>query len=216
LVLSATLATLAAIAVAALVVWHQLGGPDEGPAARAPADAEAAGTAGFMPAAEIGGPFRLTDQHGQPFAPADLSTPYGLIYFGYTYCPDVCPTELQDMTLALDALEPALAGRVTPLFITVDPERDTVETVETYVAHFHPRMIGLTGELDRIRAVADDYRVYFAKTGDTDGPDYLVDHSSFYYLIDQEGELVRMFTPKAAPGDLAGALAETLRAAASE
>ena len=130
--------------------------------------------------------------------------------------PDVCPTELQDMTLALDALEPALAGRVTPLFITVDPERDTVETVETYVAHFHPRMIGLTGELDRIRAVADDYRVYFAKTGDTDGPDYLVDHSSFYYLIDQEGELVRMFTPKAAPGDLAGALAETLRAAASE
>lgn len=140
----------------------------------------------------IGGPFVLVDHTGKRVTDKDFLGRYMLVYFGYTYCPDVCPTELQVMTAALNKLGP-LADRVTPVFITVDPERDTVEQMASYVTNFHPRLIGLTGSVEQVRAAAKAYRVYYAKTEDSSATDYLIDHSSFVYLMNPRGEYVTHF-----------------------
>jgi protein SCO1/2 len=117
-----------------------------------------------------------------------------LIYFGYTYCPDVCPTELGVMTQALDQLGPK-AEQVRPVFITIDPDRDTVAHMKDYVALFHPRMVGLTGTPEQVRDAARAYRVYYAKAPQKDGkPDeYLMDHSSFIYLMGPDGKFVGVY-----------------------
>jgi protein SCO1/2 len=141
----------------------------------------------------IGGPFELIDHAGRPRADADFRGRWLLIYFGYTYCPDVCPTDLQQIGLAIDRLGPA-GEAVQPLFITVDPERDTAKHLADYVPLFHARLIGLTGSDEQIRRVARAYKVYFAKYP-IGGPDYVVDHSSFIYLVDPAGRYVGFFPP---------------------
>lgn len=137
----------------------------------------------------IGGAFAMVDQNGDPFTQEDLEGHFSLIYFGYTYCPDICPTELTIIADALDLL--GEAGRqVTPIFVTVDPERDTVEQMKMYVHHFHPRLVGLTGSVEQVAAMAKAYRVYYAKVpeaGATSKDDYLMDHTAVVYLMDPDG-----------------------------
>src|SRR5262245_51627757 len=137
----------------------------------------------------IGGPFTLTDQHGRRRTDADFRGRLMLVYFGFTYCPDICPTDLQAMSLAIDRLG-AAGEAVQPLFITVDPERDTPEHLADYVTMFHPRLIALTGDAAAIREAARAFRVYYAKAPTADGGDYTVDHSGFIYLLDGAGKYV--------------------------
>ena len=140
--------------------------------------------------AAIGGPFQLVDGTGKPVTDRDLRGQYLLIYFGYTYCPDVCPTTLQEVSSALDTLG-SRADAVRPVFITVDPGRDTPPVIGTYVAAFSPRLIGLTGSADQIGAIEREYRVYSAvhRTG-PGKDDYSMDHSSVLYLMAPDGHFI--------------------------
>jgi cytochrome oxidase Cu insertion factor (SCO1/SenC/PrrC family) len=141
----------------------------------------------------IGGPFALVDHTGKLRTDVDFRGKLLLIYFGYSYCPDVCPTDLQQIGLAVEKL--GTAGEdVQPLFITVDPERDTVAHLGEYVLLFHPRLIGLTGNAEQISKVAGEYKVYYAKYP-PGSPDYVVDHSSFIYLVDEKGKYIGFFPP---------------------
>ena len=126
----------------------------------------------------VGGPFTLTDQHGAEVTEQDFAGRYMLVYFGYTYCPDICPMSLANMTQAMDLLPPEQAEQVVPIFITVDPERDTVKQLAEYAPLFHPRLVALTGSARGDRGAAQAYRVYFAKAGKTGANDYLMDHST--------------------------------------
>lgn len=148
----------------------------------------------------VGGPFSLTDQSGKRVTEKDFAGKYMLVFFGYTFCPDICPTELQVMTAALDSMGPK-ADKITPVFISVDPDRDTPEVLRSYVENFGPRLVGLTGSAEEIAAVAKAYRVYFAKAGKEGSEDYLMDHSSIIYLMGPDGRYVKHFTYTAdAPG----------------
>jgi len=151
---------------------------------------------------QIGGPFALIDHNGQPRTDADFRGKLMLVYFGFTYCPDVCPTDLQNIGLALDQLGSA-GDIVQPLFVTVDPERDTAEHLAEYVPLFHPRLIGLTGEAAAIRKAADAYKVYYAKVARTDRSDYTVDHSAFLYVINRDGRYLGFFPPATPPDRMA-------------
>lgn len=140
----------------------------------------------------IGGPFSLLNQDGKRVTEKDFHGKFMLVYFGYTYCPDVCPAELQVMSAALDSLGEK-ADRVTPVFVTVDPERDTVEQMKAYVSNFHPSLVGLTGTKEEIRAAAKAYRVYYARAKSESTTDYLMDHASIVYLMGPDGAYLAHF-----------------------
>jgi cytochrome oxidase Cu insertion factor (SCO1/SenC/PrrC family) len=144
--------------------------------------------------ATIGGPFTLTDHRGRRVTDQEWRGKYTLVFFGFTFCPDVCPTALQVSAAALDKLGPK-ADRVAPLFISVDHERDTPEMLARYVSSFHPRLVGLTGSAEEIAAVTRSYRVYFKKVkDDKSGAAYTYDHSSIVYLMAPDGKFVTHFT----------------------
>jgi cytochrome oxidase Cu insertion factor (SCO1/SenC/PrrC family) len=161
--------------------------------------------------APVGGPFELTDQTGHRRTDADFRGRLVVLYFGYTTCPDVCPTELQSISLALDQLGTA-ADTVQPLFVTVDPERDTPARLADYVSSFHPRLIGLTGSPAEIRKTAIAYRTFFAKNGATRPGDYSVDHSGFIYLVGKDGRYLGFLPPGLAPDVIADAIRARLGA----
>lgn len=173
--------------------------------ASAPADAVPGEVS--VAGAELGGPFTLTDHTGRRVSDTDFRGRFLLIYFGYAYCPDVCPTELQAIARAIDLLGPA-ADRVVPVFITVDPARDDVAHMAEYVRAFHPRMVGLTGSEAEIAAVAKAYKVYHRKAPGTapGARDYLVDHTSFIYLVGPDGKVVTLFRGGTAPEAVAAAV----------
>jgi cytochrome oxidase Cu insertion factor (SCO1/SenC/PrrC family) len=152
----------------------------------------------------IGGPFALVDQNGVRRTDADFRGQFMLVYFGFTYCPDICPTDLQQMGLAVDQLGPA-GDAVQPIFITVDPERDTPEHLKDYVAMFHRRFVGLTGDAGAVKEAARAYRAYYAKV-ELGKSDYTVDHSAFIYLIGRNGEYLGFFPPGTSADLLAGTL----------
>jgi cytochrome oxidase Cu insertion factor (SCO1/SenC/PrrC family) len=155
----------------------------------------------------VGGPFELIDHSGHARTERDFRGRLMLVYFGFTYCPDVCPTDLQAIGQALDKLGADATG-VQPLFVTVDPERDTAEHLADYVAMFHPRLIGLTGSVEAIRKAADAYKVYYAKVPlAKDAGDYTVDHTAFIYLMDRDGNYLGFFPP----GTLADRMVEIIR-----
>ena len=158
----------------------------------------------------VGGPFTLINQDGQTVTDKDFSGKYMLIFFGYTYCPDVCPTELQVMTQALVTMGERAAS-IRPLFITIDPERDTPEVMKSYVENFGGNLIGLTGSAEQIAAVAKAYRVYYKRAGSADASDYLMDHSSIIYLMGPDGRFVRHMAYTTDVAKLAQELKETLR-----
>jgi protein SCO1/2 len=138
----------------------------------------------------VGGPFSLIDGDGHPVTDQTWHGKYMLVYFGYTYCPDVCPTTLTNVADALDKLGPR-ADRVQVLFVTVDPKRDTAAVVKQYAAAFSPRIIGLTGSPQQIAAAAKAYRVYYAEHRTGPGPDdYSMDHSSVLYLMGPDGRFI--------------------------
>ncbi len=138
----------------------------------------------------IGGAFTLEDGNGHPVTDRDFRGHYMLVYFGYTFCPDVCPTTLNAMADAMDRLGPQ-AGKIRPIFITVDPRRDTPPVVKQYVAAFGQGIVGLTGTPEQIAKVAKAYRVYYAEHHTGPGPDdYAMDHSSVLYLMDPNGGFV--------------------------
>jgi protein SCO1/2 len=143
----------------------------------------------------VGGPFTLENGNGQQVTDRDFRGKYMLVYFGYTFCPDVCPTTLSEVADAMDKLGPK-ADRVQPIFITVDPKRDTPEVVKQYVAAFSPRLIGLTGTPEQIATVAKEYRVYYADHQTEPGSkDYSVDHSSVLYLMGPDGKFIGPIRP---------------------
>ncbi|MCF3628231.1 SCO family protein [Thalassospiraceae bacterium LMO-SO8] len=150
---------------------------------------------GTAPEVKIGGPFTLTDHTGRQVTEKDFQGKAMLIFFGYTYCPDVCPTSLTEISAAMDKLGP-LADKVVPILVSIDPERDTPEVLKDYVAHFHPGIVGLTGTLEQIKQAARVYRVYFAKVPDKGGDKdaYLMDHSSVIYLMGPNGKFLAHFS----------------------
>ena len=157
----------------------------------------------------VGGPFQLTDQDGNAVTEQTYKGKLMLVYFGFTYCPDACPTALGVMSAALDKLDVA-AERVVPILITVDPERDTPQVLKDYVSNFHPRMVGLTGTPEQIAQVAKAYRVYYQKAAGATGGDYLMDHTLLIYLMDGEGKYLANFSASATPDDIAAKIREYL------
>jgi protein SCO1/2 len=173
------LVTLAAAALIALAAGLSLLDRNNGPV-----------TSG---AALVGGPFELVAHTGQTVTDRDFRGKYMLVTFGYTYCPDVCPAELQVISTALDHLGEK-AREIQPLFITIDPQRDDVKALSQYMPHFHAQFLGLTGSPEAIDKAAKAYRVYYAKGKDSGGKDYLMDHSSIIYLMDREGTFLKHFS----------------------
>ena len=150
-----------------------------------------------------GGPFTLESGSGQTVTNRDFRGKYMLVYFGYTYCPDVCPTTLNAVTEALDKLGPR-AAKLVPVFITVDPQRDTPAAMKRYTAAFSPALVGLTGTADEIARVAKEYRVYYAKHITGAGPnDYSMDHSSTIYLMGPDGEFIALISAESSPQEMA-------------
>ena len=166
------------------------------------------GAAGTLLASAIGGPFRLVDQNGKTVTDADLKGKWSLVYFGYTHCPDACPTALNDIAVALDELGPKRA-EVRPVFITVDPERDTPAVLKSYVTAFDAPILALTGTPQEIAQAAKGYRVYYAKHPE-EGGDYSMDHSSVIYVMDPQGRFTASFTHENSPEEIAERLKKLL------
>lgn len=161
-------------------------------------------------AALIGGPFELVMHDGSTVTNETFKGELMLIYFGFTFCPDVCPTELQIMSNALDLVGDD-AEQVRPILISIDPERDTPEAMAQYVRHFHPRMTGLTGTPEQIAAAAKAYRVYYERVEDPgSNAEYTMDHSSIVYLMDKEGQFITHFGPGTKPEKMAEAIRRAL------
>lgn len=153
----------------------------------------------------VGGPFELIDETGRTVTDADVVTEPTLLYFGYTFCPDVCPLDAARNAAATDIL--AESGySITPVFASIDPARDTVEVVSDYTDNFHPKMLGLTGSEEQVKAAANEYRVVYSKQGD-DPEYYLMNHSVFSYLVMPEVGFVEFFRRDDSPEDIAERIA---------
>jgi protein SCO2 len=157
--------------------------------------------------ASIGGPFSLIDQNGSPRHADDFRGRFMLVYFGYSYCPDVCPTALASMADAVDKLDNA--DRVVPIFVTIDPERDTPKVLTAYLKAFGPRFVGLTGDAKSIAAAARAYRVYYKKHP-LEGGGYAMDHSSTIYLMGPDGTFIENYDANIGADALAAALKSRL------
>ena len=172
--------------------------------------------------AKIGGPFTLTDQNGKTVSDTDFAGRYRLIYFGYSYCPDICPVDLQKLMRGLAAFEksdPARGAKVAPIFITVDPERDTPAALKPFVSRYHPRLLGLTGTSEQIAAVAKAFVVTYNKVPGSAPDRYLMAHSQLAFLMGPDGKplaLLPLDDPstepdEGAPGKVAADLAKWVK-----
>jgi protein SCO1/2 len=163
--------------------------------------------------ARIGGPFALTDQNGASVTERSLAGKYHIMYFGYTFCPDVCPVDVQNLAAGLRAFEQqdaAMAAKVVPVFVSIDPARDTPAVLKQFVGHFHPRMIGLTGTPQAIASIAKEYAVYYKK-GDSSPGGYMMDHSRVAYLMSPEGKPIALLPQEGTPQAIATELARWVR-----
>ena len=202
--LAMSLAAVAGIG-ASLLIW-QLTGFGPGGQGQQQSPARNSGIAA------VGGPFELVTHEGKTVTDQDFAGRYMLIYFGYTWCPDVCPLALQLMDDTLTRLGPDAAA-IQPIFITIDPERDTPEAIKAYLASFSPDLVGLTGTPEAIAAVAEAYKMYYRKTGPLDAADpqaYGVDHMNIFYLMGPDGAYVAHFMSPASPKDMATEIATHL------
>lgn len=160
----------------------------------------------------VGGPFTLTDHTGREVTEKTFLGKYMLVFFGFTFCPDICPTELQVITAALDQMGPA-GEVIQPVFITIDPARDTPEVLKAYVSNFGPRLLGLTGTPEQIAAAAKAYRVYYAKAANSGADEnYVMDHSTIIYLMGPDGRFVRHMPYTTDAAKLAAELKESITA----
>lgn len=162
-------------------------------------------------AVPIGGPFTLVDQDGRAVTQADFAGKWMLVYFGYTYCPDVCPLGLTTIAEALDEMPEPQRDRIVPVLVTVDPERDTPEVLKEYVAAFGPRFKGLTGTPEQVAAALKTWRVYSRKAEAQPDGSYLVDHSTFTYLMDPSGAYASHFSHGVTPEEMAGRLGDLVK-----
>lgn len=160
----------------------------------------------------VGGPFTLTDAEGRKRSLASFRGKVVLLYFGYTYCPDVCPTDLLEIARLMKAMGRD-AAKLQPLFVTLDPERDTPQVLRAYAAAFHPRLIALTGSVEEVRKVATSWKTWFGKVQPPDGRPYLIDHTAFTYLIDREGKYLAYFPPGTSGERMAELVREVLSGA---
>lgn len=158
--------------------------------------------------APIGGPFTLTDQQGRTVSDGDFRGKLMLVYFGYSFCPDVCPTTLNEMMKVYAGLSPEQQSQIAPIFITVDPARDTADQMNQYVSSFSPALIGLTGTPEQIAAAERGYHVYARKSGSE--PNYTMDHTSIIYLMGKDGKFLRHFNGDAPAEEIAGGLKTAL------
>ena len=177
----------------------------------------------FMPGAKVtrsagkaavGGPFTLTNHLGERVTEKTFAGKYMLVYFGYTFCPDVCPTELQIIAEAMEMLGDE-AKKVTPVFITVDPARDNVEVMKDYVAVFDKRLVGLTGTPEEVKKAAKAYKVFYQNAKGDDPENYLVDHSSITFLMDRKGQYAAHFAYNSKPEKMADRIRKILAEEAS-
>jgi len=150
---------------------------------------------------QIGGDFTLTDQDGNEFSSEKMKGHLSLVYFGFTYCPDICPTSLQKLTQVISTLE-KYHIELMPIFITIDPKRDNPELLKAYLAHFHKSFIGLSGSEEQIKQVADLYKVFYSRTPDSNQTNYMMDHSSFVYLMDKNGKYMKHFYMSTTPEEI--------------
>lgn len=160
-----------------------------------------------VPQGPVGGPFSLVDHTGRDVSDADFKGKYLLVYFGFTHCPDTCPIGLYTVSTALNQLG-ELADQVRPLFVTVDPTRDTVDVLANYVKAFHPRMVGLTGTHEQVRAMAKTYGMDYM-TGEFDG-EYVVYHTAFTFLMNRDGKFLKAFADGVEIDELSHAIREVL------
>ena len=161
--------------------------------------------------ARIGGPFALIDQDGRAVTDRSFAGKYRLMYFGYTFCPDVCPVDMQNVGAGMRLLEksdPALAARVVPVFVTVDPARDTPAVLKEFVRAFHPRMVGLTGSPQAIAAAEKAYAVYAKKGAVSPGGGYMMDHQNAVYLMDPAGKPLALIPADEGPKAVADEIAK--------
>lgn len=149
-------------------------------------------TSTYVAVENFGGPFTLKNHLGETVTHKDFEDQYRLIYFGFTYCPAICPTELQKISSALNQLGDK-ADQIQPIFISVDPERDTPEVMKNYIELFHPRLIGLTGTVKQVEQAKKSYKIYAAKVQDETMTEYTVDHSSLIYFMNPDNAMVRAF-----------------------
>ena len=196
----------AIVAVAAATAW--LAARDPPPADRR-ADAARLMNELMSGRVPVGGPFVLADAAGRRVALADFRGKLVLLYFGYATCPDVCPTDLGIIAQTLRDLGDA-GDQVQPVFVTLDPERDTPEVLREYAAAFHPRLVALTGTEGEIRRVATDYKVFFEKVPLPGTKTYVIDHTAYTFLLDREGRFVSLFPPGTPPARMAVMLREQL------
>jgi protein SCO1/2 len=157
---------------------------------------------------KVGGPFTLIDQTGRTRSDSEFRGKLMVVYFGYTYCPDVCPADLMAITRALDVLGSAAEG-IQPVFITVDPERDT-KGLADYVAAFHPSLVGLTGSPEEIRKIANSYKAFYAKVPNERSGEYSIDHAGVIYLMGRNGEYLGFMPPQTGPDRLTEVLRKYL------
>ena len=148
--------------------------------------------------AAVGTPFTLTNQHGKRVSLADFRGKVVLLYFGYTFCPDICPTDLLTIAQTLKSLGKS-ADQVQPIFVTLDPARDTRELLRDYAAAFHPRIVALTGSEAEVRRIATAYKVYYEKVTPPNSTTYFIDHTAYTFLLDRRGKYVLFFPPGTQP-----------------
>lgn len=164
--------------------------------------------------ATIGGPFTLVNQDGATVTARDYDGRYRLMYFGYAFCPDVCPVDLQKLMAGYAALEksdPAVAAKVAPIFVSIDPERDTPPVLKQYVSAFHPKLTGLTGTPQQIAAAAKAYAVIYSKDGEPGASNYLMNHSRIAYLFGPKGEPIALVSHDGTPETIAAELKRWVR-----
>lgn len=189
-------AAVCVVAASAAGAWWAFGASD---------DAAFAECGGSAVGADIGGPFELVSETGETVTDADVIDRPTLLYFGFTFCPDVCPLDAARMARATELLD-ARGVEVRPVFVSVDPKRDTPEVVRDFTDHLHPRMLGLTGSEAQVAAASRAYRTYY-RAEETDDPYYLVDHSTFTYLVLPEHGFVEFFRRDATAEEMADAVA---------
>lgn len=178
------------------------------------ADALAACRGGAIAGGDIGGPFTLVDETGATVTDADVITAPTIVYFGYTFCPDICPMDTQRNAFAIEVLEER-GILANGLFITIDPARDTVEVVRDFTASFHDRMLGLTGTEEQVAAASRAYRTYFERQDDGDPEFYLVNHTTYSYLmLPGQAHVADFFTRETTPEEMADRVACFVEAAA--
>ena len=197
-ILRSGLILLAALMILGVIAYAQIAGYQKS-------------TTSSISGTDIGGPFTLIDQYGKPFTQQNLMGHYSLVYFGFTFCPAICPTELQRINVVLKTLGDD-GDKILPVFITIDPERDTQKAMGAYVAQFNPRLIGLTGTQKQINEILKVYRVYARKVEDPKMSDYTMDHSSYLYLIGPDGKIDVFFGPGDKPSEVAKKIRMRLKA----